>query len=71
LFHVFFGGNAFGSCISLKNVVVPNSVTKIGDSAFYTYMRLENVFITDSVTECYYPLNLLVYILKISDKRSY
>lgn len=38
------------SCKSLEEIVIPNSVTEIGDDAFYKCMLLDEVIIPDSVT---------------------
>lgn len=43
------GENAFGSCESLKNVTIPNSVIKIGREAFSCCESLEKISIGSSV----------------------
>lgn len=47
------GEDAFNSneCVSLKSVVIPNSVTFIGDHAFYGCYQIENLVVPDGVTE--------------------
>ena len=42
--------NAFSCCRSLPNIVIPNSVTSIGDYAFEYCSSLSNIVIPDSVT---------------------
>ena len=42
--------SAFISCHNLKSINIPNSVTRINDSAFHS-TGLESVVIPDSVTE--------------------
>ena len=44
----------FWGCKSLKNVIIPKSVTIIGDSAFYRCESLTNITIPDSVTQIGY-----------------
>ena len=44
-------GGAFSDCIYLMSVVIPDSVTSIGDSAFSGCTALTNITIPDSVTE--------------------
>ena len=44
------GGNAFGDCILLTSVSIPNTVTRIGNRAFVNCTRLTSVNIPDSVT---------------------
>ena len=41
---------AFSDCSSLSNIVIPNSVTSIGDYAFEYCSSLSNIVIPDSVT---------------------
>ena len=51
------GNFAFWGCSSLSNIVIPDSVTAIGDYAFY-YCSLSNIVIPDSVTAigiCAFP----------------
>ena len=43
-------GAIFASCYSVESVEIPNSVTRIGTSAFYDCWRLTSVTIPDSVT---------------------
>lgn len=43
--------NAFYECSSLKHIVLPNSLEKIGHHAFYGCSSLESIVIPDSVTE--------------------
>ena len=40
----------FACCSSLESVVIPDSVTSIGDQAFYDCSSLESIVIPDSVT---------------------
>ena len=42
---------AFSDCSSLSNIVIPNSVTDIGDYAFSYCSSLSNIVIPDSVTD--------------------
>ena len=44
------GNSAFGNCVSLTNVNIPDGVTTIGDSAFYQCYSLTSVNIPDGVT---------------------
>ena len=44
------GDRAFGSCDSLTNINIPNSVTTIGDSAFVYCYSLTSINIPNSVT---------------------
>ncbi len=44
------GDYAFGSCDSITDVIVPDSVVSIGDYAFSACTNLKNVVIGDSVT---------------------
>ena len=41
------GNSAFSSCHGLTSVTIPNSVTSIGDMAFYGSTRIKNVYISD------------------------
>jgi hypothetical protein len=43
------GGAAFGGCVSLTSVTIPDSVTRIGDAAFAGCTVLTNVTIPNSV----------------------
>ncbi|MBR3864012.1 MAG: leucine-rich repeat domain-containing protein [Clostridia bacterium] len=43
-------GRAFSECRELREVVIPNSVTSIGECAFRNCWLLENIQIPDSVT---------------------
>ena len=42
--------SAFGSCTSLKNIIIPGSVTSIGSGAFSHCTSLENITIPSSIT---------------------
>ena len=42
---------SFAECTSLQSVVIPDSVTKIGESAFSGCTSLQSIVIPDSVTE--------------------
>ena len=44
------GVGAFGSCVSLTKINIPNSVTSIGDDAFSDCVQLASITIPDSVT---------------------
>ena len=44
------GDHAFGDCISLTSITIPDSVTEIGYSAFSGCTSLTNITIPDSVT---------------------
>ena len=44
------GSRAFENC-SIKKIILPNSVRKIDEEAFYLYLSLEEIIIPDSVTE--------------------
>ena len=44
------GDKAFGKCVFLKSITIPDSVTSIGGSAFYYCSSLTGVDIPDSVT---------------------
>ena len=41
--------SAFKDCILLKNVVIPNSILKIGSESFYCCESLESIIVPDSV----------------------
>ncbi len=41
---------AFGNCVTLKSIVIPDSVTSIGNSAFAVCTSLTSITIPDSVT---------------------
>ena len=43
-------GCKYYGCTSLKNIVIPNSVTSISGSTFYGCTSLENITIPNSVT---------------------
>ena len=45
------GDYAFGGCVSLKSISIPNCVTYIGDSAFSGCTSLKSIIIPQSVTE--------------------
>ncbi len=42
--------DAFSKCSSLTSIVIPNSVTSIGEGAFSSCTSLSNIDIPDSVT---------------------
>ncbi len=46
-----YGASVFEECVNLKNVVIPDTVTTIGDFAFRGCKSLETITIPDSVTE--------------------
>ena len=43
--------SVFGACKKLKNVTIPNTITKIGTAAFFYCENLTNINIPDSVIE--------------------
>ena len=43
--------NTFEVCDSLTSIIIPNSITKIGDEAFYFCESLTTITIPNSVTE--------------------
>ena len=43
--------HAFSLCTSLKEVIIPNSVSRIGNNAFYGCSNLKTVYIPDSVKQ--------------------
>ena len=47
---VIIGDGAFNNYVGIKNVVIPNTVTKIGDYAFDGCTSLESIMIPNSVT---------------------
>ena len=61
-------GGAFGGALNLKSVVIPNSVTIIGDQSFIHCRNLESVTIGSSVTSigdnaffgCYLPYDVVI-----------
>ena len=50
----FYGG-AFSGCQSLKKINIPDSVTSIGDYAFYLCTNLKNVIISDKTFKRHCP----------------
>ena len=43
------GNSAFCGCISLTNITIPDSVTKIGENAFENCFGLESITLPDSL----------------------
>ncbi|MBD5143028.1 MAG: DUF4832 domain-containing protein [Ruminococcus sp.] len=53
------GANAFASCVNLEEVMIPNTVTKIGENAFYQGTKIyvySNSLIADSLKEAGYTV---------------
>ena len=46
----YIAGNAFDSCTSLKNIIIPDGVISIGINTFYNCVNLTSIVIPDSVT---------------------
>ena len=63
--HPEHSGAAFGPSFNCKTIIIPNSVTSIGDMAFYGCNSLTSVNIPDSVTSigysAFYGCNSLQY----------
>ena len=62
---------AFSNCASLSNIVVPDSVTSIGDSAFTVCKSLTSIVIPDSVTSIgYYAFYGCYSLIEVINKSS-
>ena len=48
------GDDAFAYCESLREIVIPDSVTSIGESAFWCCNNLTEIVISDGVTSIGY-----------------
>ncbi len=51
---ISISSNAFSDCTQLKNVTIPNSITRIGSSAFSNCCSLESITIPEGVTSIEY-----------------
>lgn len=47
---IYLKSSAFAFCYSLKNVVIPDTVTSIGDNTFFNCHSIQNITIPDTVT---------------------